>query len=104
MNSLSRTTVAVIAAVAALSMTVPSSAQQKAAPSAPAAQQGPAVVPVPALPVPTTAPAPVVQAPAPSAAVAPVTASPAAEPTAPEGKLTKLGKAAMSELSPWLMF
>jgi biopolymer transport protein ExbB len=34
--------------------------------------------------------------------------SPAAEATAPpaerEGKLTKLGKAAMSELSPWLMF
>lgn len=110
-----RTTVAVIAALAAaLSLTVPVSAQQNvpapaqqkmapAAPSAPAVQQAP-VAQAPAVP----APAPAVQAPALPEAAAPVAASPAVEATAPpaerEGKLTKLGKAAMSELSPWLMF
>jgi biopolymer transport protein ExbB len=109
-----RTTVAVIAALAVLSLTVPVSAQQNvptpaqqkmapAAPSAPAVQQAP-VAQAPAVP----APAPAVQAPALPEAAAPVAASPAVEATAPpaerEGKLTKLGKAAMSELSPWLMF
>lgn len=112
-----RTTVAVIAALAALWLTVPSSAQQtqQAVPAAaPAAQQAPAVVQAPAVaqapavPAPAAAPVPAVQAPAPTAAAAPIAASPAAEATATpaerEGKLTKLGKAAMSELSPWLMF
>jgi biopolymer transport protein ExbB len=71
---------------------------------APAAQPAPAVVQAPAVPAPTTVPAAVVQAPAPSVAAAPVAAPPAAEPAERDGKLTKLGKAAMSELSPWLMF
>ena len=71
MNSkAARTTVAVIAALAVLSLTVPSSAQQKmapAAPSAPAVQQAPAMAQAPAAP----APAPAVQAPAPPVAAAP---------------------------------
>ena len=98
-SSLSRTTLAVIAALAMLSLAVPSSAQQKmapVAPSAPAAQQAPAA-----------APAPVVQAPAPSGA-APTAASPAAEVTATpaerESKLLKAAAAELRELSPWSMF
>jgi biopolymer transport protein ExbB len=111
MNSkTARTTVAVIAALAVLSLTVPSSAQQKMAPAAPApaVQQAPAVAQVPAVPAPTTAPAQTAQAPAPSAATAPAAASPAAEATAApaerEGKLLKAAAAELRELSPWSMF
>lgn len=108
MNSrIVHTTVAVIAALAVLSLTVPSSAQQKmapAAPSAPVVQQAPAVSQAPA---PTAAPAPAVQAPGPSVA-APTAASPAAEATATpaerEGKLLKAAAAELRELSPWSMF
>ena len=102
MKSLSRTTLAVIAALAVLSSTVPSSAQQKMAPSAPAVSQAPVVAQAPAA-SPATAPqAPAVQAPAPSAA-----ASPAAEATAAPAERDKLLKAAaaeLRELSPWSMF
>ncbi|MBR1149407.1 tonB-system energizer ExbB [Bradyrhizobium sp. JYMT SZCCT0428] len=114
-----RTTVAVIAALAMLSSTVPSSAQQKmapAAPPAPAIQQAPAAGQPPAAPA---AQPPVVQAPAPSAAAAPAAASPgataspgaaasrAAEATAAPAERDKLLKAAaaeLRELSPWSMF
>jgi biopolymer transport protein ExbB len=111
MNSkAARTTVAVIAALAVLSLTVPSSAQQKmapAAPSAPAVQQAPAMAQAPA------APAPAVQAPTPPVAAAPTAASPtatspAAEAAAPpaerESKLLKAATAELRELSPWSMF
>jgi biopolymer transport protein ExbB len=107
MNSMIvRTTVAVIAALAMLSLTAPSSAQQKmapAAPSAPADTQAPTMVQAPA---PTAAPAPAVQAPAPSAAAAPTAASPAAEatPAERESKLLKAAAAELRELSPWSMF
>ncbi|WP_249166380.1 tonB-system energizer ExbB [Bradyrhizobium sp. JYMT SZCCT0428] len=120
MNSMIvRTTVAVIAALAMLSSTVPSSAQQKmapAAPPAPAIQQAPAAGQPPAAPA---AQPPVVQAPAPSAAAAPAAASPgataspgaaasrAAEATAAPAERDKLLKAAaaeLRELSPWSMF
>jgi biopolymer transport protein ExbB len=110
MNSIIvRTTVAVIAALAMLSLTAPSSAQQKmapAAPSAPADTQPPTMVQAPAAPAPTAAPAPAVQAPAPSAAAAPTAASPAAEatPAERESKLLKAAAAELRELSPWSMF
>ena len=105
-----RTTVAVIAALAVFSLTVPSSAQQKmapAAPSAPAVQQAPAMAQAPA------APAPAVQAPTPPVAAAPTAASPtatsptaeaAAPPAEREGKLLKAATAELRELSPWSMF
>jgi biopolymer transport protein ExbB len=105
-----RTTVAVIAALAVFSLTVPSSAQQKmapAAPSAPAVQQAPAMAQAPA------APAPAVQAPTPPVAAAPTAASPtatsptaeaAAPPAEREGKLLKTATAELRELSPWSMF
>jgi biopolymer transport protein ExbB len=114
-----RTSFAVIAAMAALLLTVPSSAQQtmgQAAPSAPAVQQAPAVVQAPSPPAAATAPAPTAapaaQAPAPSAAAsqaatAPAVASPAAEATAAPAERDKLLKAAaaeLRELSPWSMF
>ncbi|WP_249132881.1 tonB-system energizer ExbB [Bradyrhizobium sp. AUGA SZCCT0182] len=108
MNSIIvRTTVAVIAALAMLSSTVPSSAQQKMAPAAPPApvvQQAPAAGQQPAAPA---AQPPAVQAPAPSAAAAPNAASPAAEATAAPAERDKLLKAAaaeLRELSPWSMF
>lgn len=106
-SSLSRTTFAVIAALAVLSLTVPSSAQQKMAPAAPAVQQAPVVAQAPAAPSPTTAaPAPAVQAPVPSVAAAP--ASPAAEATATpaerESRLLKTAASELRELSPWSMF
>jgi biopolymer transport protein ExbB len=105
-----RTTVAVIAALAVFSLTVPSSAQQKmapAAPSAPAVQQAPAMAQAPA------APAPAVQAPTPPVAAVPTAASPtatsptaeaAAPPAEREGKLLKTATAELRELSPWSMF
>jgi biopolymer transport protein ExbB len=111
MNSIIvRTTLAVIAALAVLSLTLPSSAQQKMAPSAPAIAQAPtnapAAAPAPAVQAPTAAPAPTVQAP--SAAAAPTAASPAAEATATpaerESKLLKAAAAELRELSPWSMF
>jgi biopolymer transport protein ExbB len=110
MNSkTARTTFAVIAALAVLSLTVPSSAQQKMAPAAPPAptvQQAPVAAQAPVAPAPAAAPAPAVQAPAPSAAAAPTT--PAAEATATpaerEGKLLKAAAAELRELSPWSMF
>jgi biopolymer transport protein ExbB len=99
-----RTTVALIAALAALSPAAPLSAQQKmtqAAPPAPAVQQAPAAQ-APAVPAQTT------QAPAPSAAPAPAAVSPAAEATAApaerESRLLKAAAAELRELSPWSMF
>ncbi len=100
-----RKTVAVIAALAVLSLIVPASAQQKmvqVTPPVSAAQQAPAVAQPPAVPAPTTAPAP-----APSAAAVPVPASPAAEPAtaSPErDRLLKAAAAELRELSPWSMF
>jgi biopolymer transport protein ExbB len=100
--SLSRTTFAVISALAMLSLAGPSSAQQgatAAAPPAPVAQQAPAVQQSPVQSTPPQATLPAQVAPSP---VAPAT--PAAAAAEGENKMVKLGKAAMSELSPWLMF
>ena len=79
-------TFAVIAALAMLSLVLPSSAQQNtgpAAPSAPLAQQAPVASPQPA-------------------AAAPADASPA--PAEREAKLLKAATAELKELSPWTMF
>jgi len=110
MNSnTARTTVAVIAALAVFSLTVPSLAQQKmapAAPSAPVVQQAPVVAQGPAGSPAVTA-APAVQAPAPSAAAAPTAAPQAAEATTASSERDRLLKAAaaeLRELSPWSMF
>src|SRR5215213_2031428 len=92
-----RTTVAVIAALAVLSLTVPSPAQQvmaQAAPAAPAVQQAPAVTQAPAAPNPTTPQAPAVQA----APAAPTAAAPAAEATGAPAERDRLLKAAAAEL------
>lgn len=85
---------AVMSALAMLSLSAPSSAQQgtpPAASSAPAAQQAPAVSQVPAAPAqPAAAPA----APSDSAATPPER----------ESKLLKSAAAELRELSPWSMF
>ncbi|MGH6643145.1 MAG: tonB-system energizer ExbB [Bradyrhizobium sp.] len=97
-----RTTLAVIAALAMLSLIGPSSAQQKMAPAAPpaaAVQQAPAVAQAPAAAAPVVAPAPAVQA-APAAASPEATATPAER----ESKLLKAAAAELRELSPWSMF
>jgi biopolymer transport protein ExbB len=104
--------VAVISALAMLSLTAPSLAQQKMAPAAPApAIQPSAAVPQPApVPAQAIAPAQPVQAPAPSAAVSPGAASqatPAAATAAPadgDSKVLKSTTVALRELSPWSMF
>jgi biopolymer transport protein ExbB len=105
---LSRTTLAVISALAMLSLAAPSSAQQKTAPAAPAAaQQSPAVPQTPAVPAQATTLAQPVQPPAPSALAAPAAASPATLVAAPadgESKLIKSTTGALRELSPWSMF
>jgi biopolymer transport protein ExbB len=105
---LSRTTLAVISALAMLSLAAPSSAQQKTTPAAPAAaQQSPAVPQTPAVPAQATTPAQPVQPPAPSALAAPAAASPATLVAAPadgESKLIKATTGALRELSPWSMF
>jgi biopolymer transport protein ExbB len=92
--SLSRvTTFAVISALAMLSLAAPLSAQQgatPAAPSAPVAQQVPAV---------SQPPAALPQAAAPAAA-----SDAAATPAEREGKLLKAAAAELKELSPWTMF
>jgi biopolymer transport protein ExbB len=111
--SLSRAmTFTVISALAMLSLAAPLSAQQgaaPAAPSAPAAQQAPAVQQSPVqstLPQSTspqsTPPQATLPAQATPSPLAPAT--PAAAPAEGENKMVKLGKATMSELSPWLMF
>jgi len=102
----------VISALAMLSLAAPLSAQQgaaPAAPSAPIAQQAPAAQQPPvqstlpqSAPPPATPPQAALPAQAAPSPVAPAT--PAAAPAEGENKVTKLGKAAMSELSPWLMF
>ena len=97
-----RATVAVISALAMLSLAAPSSAQQKLVQAAPAA---PAAQPAPAAPAPAA-----VQAPVAPAAVAPTAAAPAVTSDAPaapaerEGKLLKAAAAELRELSPWSMF
>jgi biopolymer transport protein ExbB len=101
--------VAVISALAMLSLTAPSLAQQKMAPAAPApAIQPSAAVPQPApVPAQAIAPAQSVQAPAPSAAVPPGAASqaaPAAAPVDGDSKVLKSTTVALRELSPWSMF
>jgi len=97
---------------------VPSSAQQKMAPAAPAFQQTPATAQAPAAPAPAAAPAAAVQVPTPQVtaaptapsptAVSPTATSPTAEAAAPpaerEGKLLKTTAAELRELSPWSMF
>ncbi|KRR26313.1 biopolymer transport protein ExbB [Bradyrhizobium lablabi] len=98
--SLSRVTFAV-SLLATLSLAVPSLAQQQAAPatpSAPAAQPAPAVQQPPAQSIAPQAVSPAQAAPAQAAA------TPASALAEGENKMAKLGKAAMSELSPWLMF
>jgi biopolymer transport protein ExbB len=100
--SLSRAmTFTVISALAMLSLAPPLSAQQGAAPAAqqaPAVQQSPVQSTLPQS-TPPQATLPAQAAPSPLAP-----ATPAAAPAEGENKMVKLGKAAMSELSPWLMF
>ena len=94
--SFSRATLAIIPALAMLTLAVPSSAQQgmnPAAPAAPAVQQAPAVSQAPAAPA---------QAAQPAQAAAPVDAT--AAPGDREGKLLKAAAAELRELSPWSMF
>jgi biopolymer transport protein ExbB len=94
--SFSRATLAIIPALAMLTLAVPSSAQQgmnPAAPAAPAVQQAPAVSQAPAAPA---------QAAQPAQAAAPADA--AATPGDREGKLLKAAAAELRELSPWSMF
>src|SRR6476660_1425686 len=97
MNMLfSRAALAIIPALAMLTLAVPSSAQQgmnPAAPAAPAVQQAPAVSQAPAAPA---------QAAQPAQAAAPADAT--ATPGDREGKLLKAAAAELRELSPWLMF
>ena len=97
MNMLfSRATLAIIPALAMLTLAVPSSAQQgmnPAAPAAPAVQQAPAVSQAPAAPA---------QAAQPAQAAAPADAT--ATPGDREGKLLKAAAAELRELSPWSMF
>jgi biopolymer transport protein ExbB len=105
MNSkTARTTVAVIAALAVFSLTVPSLAQQKmapAAPSAPVVQQAPVVAQATTASPATAAPA--VQTPAPSAA-APAPAAEAVAASSERDRLLKAAAAELRELSPWSMF
>jgi biopolymer transport protein ExbB len=102
--------IAVISALAMLSLTAPSLAQQKMAPAAPApAIQPSAAVPQPApVPAQAIAPAQPVQAPAPTAAVPPGGASQAAPaaaaPVDGDSKVLKSTTVALRELSPWSMF
>jgi biopolymer transport protein ExbB len=94
--SISRATLAIIPALAMLTLAVPSSAQQgmnPAAPAAPAVQQAPAVSQAPAAPA---------QAAQPAQAAAPADAT--ATPGDREGKLLKAAAAELRELSPWSMF
>jgi biopolymer transport protein ExbB len=97
MNMLfSRAALAIIPALAMLTLAVPSSAQQgmnPAAPAAPAVQQAPAVSQAPAAPA---------QAAQPAQAAAPADAT--ATPGDREGKLLKAAAAELRELSPWSMF
>ena len=97
MNMLfSRAALAIIPALAMLTLAVPSSAQQgmnPAAPAAPAVQQAPAVSQAPAAPA---------QAAQPAQAAAPADAT--AAPGDREGKLLKAAAAELRELSPWSMF
>ncbi|WP_213285935.1 tonB-system energizer ExbB [Bradyrhizobium sp. sGM-13] len=104
--SLSRaTTLAVISALAMLSLAAPSWAQQNVAPAAPSAspvQQAPAVSQAPAAPVQATQPA------QPTAAAAPVTPTASSDATAApagrEGTSLKATTVAPRELSPWSMY
>jgi biopolymer transport protein ExbB len=92
----SRAALAIIPALAMLTLAVPSSAQQgmnPAAPAAPAVQQAPAVSQAPAAPA---------QAAQPAQAAAPADAT--ATPGDREGKLLKAAAAELRELSPWSMF
>ena len=90
---------AVISALAMLSLAVPSSAQQGAAPAAPSAvQQAPAVSQVPAAPVQTTQPAQPITTAAPTAPADTTAAQPERE------KFLKAAAAELKELSPWTMF
>ena len=94
--SFSRAALAIIPALAMLTLAVPSSAQQgmnPAAPAAPAVQQAPAVSQAPAAPA---------QAAQPAQAAAPADAT--ATPGDREGKLLKAAAAELRELSPWSMF
>ena len=88
--SFSRATLAIIPALAMLTLAVPSSAQQGMNPAAPAA---PAVSQAPAAPA---------QAAQPAQAAAPADAT--AAPGDREGKLLKAAAAELRELSPWSMF
>jgi biopolymer transport protein ExbB len=104
MNSLTvRATVAVISALAMLSLAAPGSAQQK---MAPAVAPAPVVSQAPAAPAPAAVQAPAAPAAAPTAATAPVAASPASDAPAAdrESKLLKAAAAELRELSPWSMF
>jgi biopolymer transport protein ExbB len=107
MNSLTiRATVAVISALAMLSLATPGLAQQKMAPAAPAAAPAQPVSQAPAAPAPTAVQAPAAPAATPTAAPA-VTAPASDAPATPadrEGKLLKAAAAELRELSPWSMF
>ena len=100
--SFSRATLAIIPALAMLTLAVPSPAQQgmnPAAPAAPAVQQAPSVSQAPAV---SQVPAAPVQAAQPAQAATPADAT--ATPGDREGKLLKAAAAELRELSPWSMF
>jgi biopolymer transport protein ExbB len=100
--SFSRATLAIIPALAMLTLAVPSPAQQgmnPAAPAAPAVQQAPSVSQAPAV---SQVPAAPVQAAQPAQAAAPADAT--ATQGDREGKLLKAAAAELRELSPWSMF
>ena len=93
-----RATFAVISALAMLSPTTSSLAQQQ---TAPAAQQTPALSQAPAIPAQA---APPVQAPAAAPSAAAPVASDATAAPADGGRLLKSTAVALRELSPWSMF
>jgi biopolymer transport protein ExbB len=102
--TISRATLAMIPALAVLTLAVPAPAQQgmsPAAPAAPVVQQAPVVSQAPA------APAQLVQAAQPTQAAQPAQTATPAEATATPGERDKLLKAAaaqLHDLSPWSMF
>src|SRR5258708_860421 len=99
-----RATSGLIFALAMLSLSSPSSAQQKIPPAAPSAVRPSPGLPQ-SLPAPAQAIAPTQPAQAPSAVVQPGAASPAtAAPADGDSKLLKSTTVALRELSPWSMF
>ena len=108
--SISRATLAMIPALAVLTLAVPAPAQQgmsPAAPAAPVVQQAPVVSQAPAAPAQPVQAAQPTQAAQPVQAAQPAQTATPAEATATPGERDKLLKAAaaqLHDLSPWSMF